>query len=155
MNCKICGKPVKLEYMEDVNNRLKDLEVCFDCNFWLEVVTEYNFQEKIEGLIGIWIKPDYEVYYAKETNLNQISNFKGFGGKTFIATLMDGSTQESSNVWHRGEIPKPFRGILEPNVEKIESDWERSHGSVKGLLCKECGNLIADESVGCIHCKTK
>lgn len=155
MECKICGKPVKLDYMEDVNETLKRLEICFDCNFWLEIVSEFQTKETIEGLINIWIKPDYSVYYALETDLNQISGFRGYGGRTFIATLLDGSTQESSNVWNRGIVPEGLRTLMEPNVEKVETDWQRRQISIADSLCKKCGFMIVDESVGCTRCKTK
>ena len=47
------------------------------------------------------------------------SPFKGFDGRKFKITYLDGSEVHTSNLWHQGIIPEEFRSLFTNNVSSV------------------------------------
>lgn len=48
--------------------------------------------------------------------------FRGFGGAAWIVRFYDGRVVRTTNLWHQGEIPPAWRGLL-PDNATLTSDW--------------------------------
>jgi len=48
------------------------------------------------------------------------SPYRGFYGKQFTVTLLDGTVLTSNDVWHQGTIPESYRDRLPDNV----TEWK-------------------------------
>lgn len=94
--------------------RLKELGLCFECNFWKE-----KYQNHIEDPKHQIICEGRAYFIQKEDTL-----LKGFGGSKFVIKFDDGSIVETTNLWHNGEVPKRFRPMLPDNC-KFVSSWPK------------------------------
>lgn len=135
--CKKCGELENLGYNSFTDESLKSRKLCFDCNFWYNIIRDIHlfyssdseqtrFTEEdlmlCKGLkstlIGIWVFPDYSIYYPNKMKPKGYTGFQGFGGSLFKVEMKDGSIQESNDVWYRGKLPEYFRETITPNVKK-------------------------------------
>ena len=66
---------------------------------------------------GTLITEDYERYQILPDNPN--AAFKGFGGREFVITKIDGSQVVTHNLWYQGFIPQRFRHLVIPNTKLI------------------------------------
>lgn len=123
MKCRYCGTPIEFLYGEEENKVMAEIGACFDCKFWLDILTDYSCMQNLnmlpnKDILGIWVTPNYEIYYANKYTTDK--GMKGFGGRVLQATLQDGTKQLSNNVWHRGKLPSHFREVIDFNVRKLE-----------------------------------
>ena len=47
---------------------------------------------------------------------NQATGVKGFAGARWRVRFFDGRVVETDNLWHQGDIPEAFRGVLSDNA---------------------------------------
>ena len=88
-NCGICGGfcPKK--------------EGCFSCSFWDGVASSEAVV--VDGAA-------YSV--GPETD-----SFKGFGGRRYVIRMNSGKVVETTNLWHRGQVPHSHRSRLRDNAQ--------------------------------------
>ena len=101
--CKTCGQIASKHYYN-----LRE-DTCINCSIWLNLI-DANDDNTI-------ITEDYERYHIVPDNPN--ATFKGFGGREFTITKMDGSQIITRNLWHQGFIPQRFRHLVIPNTKLI------------------------------------
>ena len=118
MKCRICKKEIELSYGDGLNNKLKLLKICFDCNFWIE-----KFEEKNSVNVAR-IKNNHYII-GKESYTGE----RGFAGRQFKIKFFEkiwiadkDNCITTTNLWHQGEIPERFRKYLPNNAEFIETE---------------------------------
>jgi hypothetical protein len=105
--CKECGKPDKACYAEPTKTHMLDRSLCFNCNFWTELMAEKEKHLFINGesyLVGDEDSKDY---------------FRGCAGREFNIKTKDGKTIKTTNLWVQGKIPDHFKDRLQNNAEWI------------------------------------
>ena len=107
IKCRVCGS------LEDparwVNkDRLVKKQLCFECDFWDEIIPEYN-----KG--NHFVTEKNECYCIG--NENSSDHFRGFDGAKVTITFNDGKVVNSTNLWYRGIVPKQFQDTLKPNAK--------------------------------------
>lgn len=101
--CKTCGQVASKNY-----NHLRE-DNCIFCSIWLDMLDKNDD--------GTLITEDYQRYQI----LPDIpeSAFKGFGGRKFTITNINGSQITTHNLWYQGYIPQRFRYLVTPNTKSI------------------------------------
>jgi hypothetical protein len=95
--CYMCGSIIKANYASPIGDQIKDRNLCFFCNFWLEI----QFDKDNPRRFFI----DHNAYFMKDDDPN--ASFQGFGGCLFIIKK-DDKEIHTHNLWHNGEIPELF-----------------------------------------------
>lgn len=94
--CSVCGKKQNLnEYASDFSKNLKRYVMCFHCHFWMIDVGASNY-----------VVIDGAAYSIGEEEWDGI---RGYGGKRFIIKRKNGCIIETTNLWHRGDVPDEFK----------------------------------------------
>lgn len=98
--CSVCGKKQNLnKYASDFSGNLKRYVMCFNCYFWMVDVGASNYVV-IDGV----------AYSIGEEDLNgDFDGPRGHGGRRFIIRRKNGCIIETTNLWHRGDVPDAFR----------------------------------------------
>ena len=127
MKCILCGANEELNYIEETRKELEKHQLCFECNHWVEIIGNIDTLKrgkpikKVSDVKNIWITKDYRVYYVGEMkDITKINAWVlGHGGRHFLATLQDGTEEESNEIWNVGNLPERFRDRVEVNVNKL------------------------------------
>lgn len=106
--CLECGDPIYDCYMEGVKKQMNDRQLCFNCNFWTNLIAEKDKHLFIDG-------KSYQV--GKDDPVGQ-RRWSGFGGSEFNIELLTGEKICTHNLWHQGTVPEHFRGRL-PDTAKF------------------------------------
>ena len=116
MKCRKCSEDIELHYGNGFNNKLKELEICFNCDFWYEKVENVNHINSL--------RIEREHYWIGEEKTNSGLGFRGFGGRKFKIKKGD-KIITTTNLWHQGKIPEHFKELLPDNAEFIIKDMEK------------------------------
>lgn len=81
--------------------------LCHSCSFWQDYVNKKDAPAsvRIDGK-HYWVEPE-----------NSRSNFRGFGGRTFVIKFHNGKKVTTTNLWHQGTIPDIWKSDLPDNAE--------------------------------------
>ena len=109
MKCKECGKEIEFHWIEDKNNRLKELQLCFTCDFWIEHIQRDKTVDNTFVING-WH------YIVGREDKGDRYEFRGCGGSKFVIKAHDGREITTTNLWVQGEIPQHFRTRLPDNA---------------------------------------
>ena len=119
--CRLCSRPIKLNYSEKLNKYLSEKKICYDCSFWYDIYVDYynlvTNNNKKESLEYIWITPDFEMLYSKKSPPNTPRKMLGMNGREIVVETLDGEIQRGNNVWHRGTVPPEWREYMKPNTK--------------------------------------
>lgn len=109
MKCVECGGRVdnELIYADEVDQKMRELQLCFDCLFWTEYVEQKDSPHvvRVDG-----------VHYVIGGGEDYPTHIRGFGGSEFTVAFFDGRKVKTANLWHQGEIPENFRDKLPNNA---------------------------------------
>ena len=111
MECRYCGKPVDLKYSDSLNQKLRDSETCYSCDYWLEW-SRHTHNSAVARIDG-------RHYRIGREDAPIPPEARGFGGSKFTIRFFDGRVVETTNLWTQGEIPIRFRGRLPDNAEFV------------------------------------
>ena len=50
---------------------------------------------------------------------NPNSAFRGFDGRKFKITYLNGNEEQTNNLWHQGLIPEEFRHLFKNNASNV------------------------------------
>lgn len=120
MKCKICEEEMhEDDYIEDVKVAMLKHQMCFNCNFWREML-----EEDAKRPPHTWCMIDGTHYIIVPDNPN--SHFQGFGGREFQIEFNDGHRVVTHNLWCQGE-PEGYWKDKFPNNAHFENDlkWKR------------------------------
>jgi hypothetical protein len=96
-------------YNATTNNSMSARKMCFDCNFWQDVV------ESAERGDHQYVIDNGQCYVAMPPEYG--GGFKGFGGMPFLVTMTDSGEQHiSNNLWYKGVVPDEFKDLLPNNA---------------------------------------
>lgn len=108
--CSECGHhPVKTHFCEPTRSRMITKQVCFTCDFWLNIIDNQDLTTENRFVIG-------NHHYVVLPNALHPMASKGFGGRRFEIKTDDGRTIITNNLWHQGEVPERFRDRLPNNA---------------------------------------
>lgn len=102
LKCKRCSKDIRLSYGDATNNHLIEKQLCLICDHF-------------DGLIGNSTVINGQVYSIGEED----AFWKGMYGRYYKIRYFDGETIETTNLWHRGEVPEYFKNDLPDNAEFV------------------------------------
>ena len=114
MDCVICGEPISFEYIDSVNEQLRDRQMCHTDNFWLEkarLAVDPGYKNRVVRVNG----SHYMIGDEGGTK-----SFRGFGGHEFVIEFYDGRVVTSTNLWSQGEIPLAWRNIMPNNARFVK-----------------------------------
>lgn len=80
-------------------------------SYWADLA-DRGSKKEIKSVICNWVH--YVIGDDK-------SAFKGFDGRKFKITYLDGTVVYSQNLWHQGTIPEDFRHLFANNVSSVAS----------------------------------
>jgi hypothetical protein len=110
LSCKECGGEVDLNYIGKVREKLETNQICYVCNFWLEIIEAKN------ELYRVFI--DGKAYVIGEF-YHRLSPFCGFNGNKYRIKINNKAIITTKNLWFNGYIPDRFRSRLPNNAEFI------------------------------------
>ena len=111
--CRECGDPTQSNYIEPSKSQILARQLCFKCNFWINVVEDDHDGRGII-LDGVHYRDGGRTLRASEAN--------GFGGAEWRLRLTSGALVETNNLWCQGRVPDHFRDRLPDNAVR-----ERAH----------------------------
>lgn len=128
MKCCFCGKTENLTTWSPREELLKTRHCC-DCHFWLD-----RFDRKraiiCKGVAYSLGPEDPDII------------MRGYGGRGFVAKMLDGKFIHSSNLWHVGEIPQIYREELPDNAEYLVSEPSEREKFIAEILAeRDKGNI--------------
>lgn len=106
-HCQECGKREDGKWMDEMAKALRDKQLCFSCNFWIEKV-EIRDKSRVARING---------HYYQISSIWGAGAFRGFGGQKSVILFHDGRRVKTTNLWHQGEIPVRFRERLPNNAK--------------------------------------
>lgn len=113
--CSCCGADTSADYTEPTAQRLKDQQMCFDCDYWQCFADD--FVEEHRHRIGTAIIVNGKVY-TDGGNKDVRTGMTGHGGRVFKIRMLDGSKEWSTNnLWAGGELPDRWRANIPDNAE--------------------------------------
>lgn len=110
MKCVECEEIIEFHFMEEINNEMRERQMCFYDNFWARMK---DLDESGEYLPII--TATYHHYTTGPEDAPKIS--KGFGGAKATIEFDTGIEVTSTNLWHQGQIPERWQDRFEPNAE--------------------------------------
>ena len=116
IHCKVCGGEAYPENWPNGDSMIEH-QLCFDCEFW-RMQHQLDVEDRGEHN---WAVIDGH-HYAIEPDAPN-STHMGFGGQHFIIQWNDGTTKESKNLWHQGEIPKEWLSVFPNNAIFIKAEF--------------------------------
>lgn len=128
--CKECGGIISLNWHEDLNKTLSDLQVCHNCSFWMARLKESGPNVVVANNIRYSI--------GREPGSGENKSFLGFGGAKHEIEFKDGRVVISHNLWYNGEVPVHFRDRIPNNARFIMRQ------DIQCKNCKETFNLVLD-----------
>lgn len=116
-DCKICGKPIWLQWLGDKDKNLVELQECFGCNFWMNLVRKGdNIVIDHPRRNEYTISGRHHYQFGKAT---KPSSFNGFAGQRFVIRFFDGRIVETCDLWLQGKVPELFFDKLPVNAEMV------------------------------------
>ena len=115
--CNKCGGILSLHWSEPYPSKLKELGICFHCEFWESKISSLSNPRRIIV--------DGECYWRDDDAPAGTKGFLGFGGAEFKIKRFD--TPEiiiSHNMWGQGSIPDRWRDIFKDNAEFVKTTGE-------------------------------
>lgn len=103
--CRECGAEVDTHFVPETRERLIALNVCFNCNYWLERVDSKSGKQIVVG----------GVVYQRGAE-KDAGPFRGFSGKPWRVKLHSGEEFRSTNMWFNGQIPDRFKSRIPDNA---------------------------------------
>ena len=104
--CKVCSRYFK--YDKGIVN-FADNNSCQECQFWAGKYAIRN-QSNVARI------NNKHYIIGSEDDL-----IKGMGGQEYVIKFNNGRTVLTHNLWHQGDIPEVWRGVLFNNAEFIGS----------------------------------
>lgn len=101
MACKICGNETENKYCDKCSKKYE---------YWIERIEDSAEFVIFEGVC----------YHVRRYVEPWFSDFKGFGGRPFEITYLDGHKEKTNDLWYNGEIPKEVLPLLPDNVANLE-----------------------------------
>jgi hypothetical protein len=108
LTCKYCGAIEHLRWNPVTIDRLRRLQLCFNCNFWEEHYERNQTMDKDTCVIveqSNGTRHHYRI--CREPKPNECMML-GHAGARFVIHFNDGRTVISHNLWNQGDIPKHF-----------------------------------------------
>ena len=149
--CIECGNTIELHWTESINKHLMEKQICFDCDFWLDIIREYSHTEQynLYGHPGTYVTEEGRAVTVG-AEVHGGGKWSGYSGRRFIFQHEKTCVVfETTNLWGRGIIPPRFKTRLPQNIiflyEYIEDTpnplFQCSRGCAAGT---ECGHPILD-----------
>jgi hypothetical protein len=116
IKCQECGDEIDFRFSN--YRELQERRVCFSCNFWLKRVTELQSGDKRYLSLG-------GVFHSVATFgfLNRGNpEWRGYAGRRWRITYLDGSEETTDDLWCRGRIPDRFKDRLKDNIKSLKED---------------------------------
>lgn len=135
-NCSDCG--VNLD--ADGRMFLDDPGMCFECNFWSDVLRTANADPRM-SLVD---SETWSAYTAGPEN----AYMKGFGGEKYFLVYNDGHVTETTNLWHRGTVPERWRERLPANGRRMNKYMYNRHLSEASITKAEADFVEARKNAG-------
>lgn len=110
--CVECDKSEKGCWMDTLAKRLRDKQLCFNCDFWIGYV-RYKDSPKAVRING-------NHYWLGSTPASSPNSNKGYGGCLFRIKFSGGRKVRTTDLWHQGEIPERFQARLPDNAEFVD-----------------------------------
>ena len=110
VNCSVCGERDDTnKYLDDTRMRLIFRGVCFECDFWWNLILLKDDPNsiRIEG---------HHFFISEEKLPNDQLHWAGFSGREFEIKFNDGRMIETNNLWSQGTIPDRFKKQLNDNA---------------------------------------
>lgn len=117
ITCPICGRVD--DYEEYINSPIRKImeekEVCFHCSFWYNIHKRDHIKDPSTPVVvnhSHWSYPSLEPVHSS----------KSYGWTYRPVPTMhyilfeDGRIAKTNQLWHQGEIPKPFRQLIPNNA---------------------------------------
>lgn len=106
--CRECGGLVGTNYSG--NEKMIERNLCFNCNFWTDILLDYNNERRYVVKSGMYYREDDAPH----------DYFQGFGGREFkIQRHGQSDIIITHNLWFNGEIPNKFLDRLKNNADFI------------------------------------
>lgn len=157
VTCHECGKIEKLSWFHEINQKLHDQKLCFNCNFWTELIAVKDDPNTVRAS-NMYGEPHHYIIGPVTTGSLR---WLGYGGNKFIIGFFDGRNVETRNLWHQGEIPEHFQERLPLNAEFVPTARENvltpapKAKEIEDLLTSQSGisRQEAFEKKICVWCK--
>lgn len=130
MKCRYCKKEIDFQYYEAENDKLKLMEACFSCAFWIEKIPHRNNwriviykgghyyigkgggNKEHHGFAGT----KWKIVCKGNSNMaNEEDKIRNSDGKILQSTVY------TDDLWSQGTIPERFRKLLPDNVIELVS----------------------------------
>jgi len=116
--CSYCGgKDRPGRWDNEIKDRMHSEKRCFSCIHWFDAV-----EQKDDDNCAII---DGNIYWVKDLSSTRHKVCLGFGGRVFHVEWHNGRKKTSNNVWHGGEIPKRFCGLLQNNAKFVSGTGKK------------------------------
>ncbi len=126
--CSECGKQAENTYSEPYRSQMRDRELCWDCNYWLEL-DEYLAKHRATTTIidGHTYKP------GNCTN----GSMRGMGGRRFDIEYIEGSAYAGQiittfDLWSGADLPEKLR-VKYPDTARFLNGAEKANAG--GTMC--------------------
>lgn len=124
ITCPICGRvDDPEEYINSpIRKIMEEKEVCFHCAFWYNIHKRDHIKDPSTTPVVVnhshWSYPSLEPVHSSKSH-----------GWTYrpVPTMHyilfeDGRIAKTNQLWHQGEIPKPFRQLIPNNAVLISRE---------------------------------
>ena len=111
--CCICGREItnSLYFHADMSTFICNNDNCFHQYFWNDAENKF-LNDKCNEYAII----NYEMYrIGSETD-----SPKGCGGRHYTIQFHNGTTRETTSLWHIGKVPKDRRATLKNNADFLK-----------------------------------
>lgn len=107
MKCVECGEieSDELIYADEVDQKMRELQLCFDCLFWQE------YMERVDSPETVRINGHHYVIGDEEE-----TTIRGNCGCMYAIAFFDGRKVVTTNLWNQGPIPERFQDRLPDNA---------------------------------------
>ena len=108
--CVECGGQISCNWLGDIGEKLKAINLCFSCHHWVEIIDDKNNPRRIfvKG-VAYWRKDFRKI----EKNLEHVL---GFSGHVFKIKMNSGEEYTTNDLWSSGTIPDRFKERLLDNA---------------------------------------
>lgn len=120
ITCSCCGQEAGTNYCTEVAERLRRLQLCHTCDFWMEKIRWAEHPDPLHQPVRVDGK--HYCYDPRNLLVSGDSRYKGFGGSFFKICFLDTADVVVTNdLWHQGDIPARFRDRLPDNAVFLPS----------------------------------
>lgn len=112
--CVHCGHVEEDTFDGKRMEKMVKFQHCYTCSFW---------QDKLSAFIAgdrRCVRVSGRHFYIGDESPDWGNSCKGFGGARFTIRFDDGREVETTNLWHQGEIPENWQGLLPDNAVFVE-----------------------------------